>query len=47
MEISQKLKGLFPTAGDIPKEWDITTPIHQRDYLLDGKIVHWEVAIDW
>lgn len=42
MEVSQKLKNLFPTAADIPKEWDITTPIHQRDYLLDGKIVHWE-----
>lgn len=42
MEVSQKLKSLFPTASDVPKEWDITTPIHQRDYLLDGKIVHWE-----
>ena len=42
MDVSEKLKNLFPTAEDVPKEWDITTPIHQRDYLLDGKIVHWE-----
>ena len=42
MNVSQKLKNLFPTAEEVPKEWDITTPIHQRDYLLDGKIVHWE-----
>ncbi len=42
MEISQRLKNLFPTADSIPKEWDITTPIHQREYLLDGKIVHWD-----
>jgi glyceraldehyde-3-phosphate dehydrogenase (NADP+) len=39
---SEKLKSLFPTEADIPKEWDITTPIHQREYLLDGKIVHWD-----
>jgi glyceraldehyde-3-phosphate dehydrogenase (NADP+) len=39
---SEKLKSLFPTEAEIPKEWDITTPVHQREYLLDGKIVHWD-----
>ena len=39
---SEKLKALFPTEAEIPKEWDINTPIHQREYLLDGKIVHWD-----
>jgi glyceraldehyde-3-phosphate dehydrogenase (NADP+) len=44
MEIttSESLKKLFPTEGDIPAEWHFQTPVHQRDYLLNGKIVHWE-----
>ena len=42
MEFSPRLQKLFPTAAEVPQEWDIAAPNHQRDYLLDGKIVHWE-----
>jgi glyceraldehyde-3-phosphate dehydrogenase (NADP+) len=42
MNQSDKLKSLFPTEGSIPAEFNWTEPLHQRRFLLDGKIVEWE-----
>ena len=42
---SLKLKSLFPTAKDVPNEFAFGEPIHQRSYLLDGKIVDWQGAV--
>ena len=39
------LKNLFPTAADVPAEYDLTEPLHQRTYLLDGNIVEWNGAV--
>ncbi|MFT4974000.1 MAG: glyceraldehyde-3-phosphate dehydrogenase (NADP+), partial [Saprospiraceae bacterium] len=39
---SPKLQSLFPTAETIPAEYAFGEPIHQRSYLLDGKIVDWD-----
>ena len=42
---SLKLKSLFPSANAIPPEYDFGEPIHQKEYLLDGKIVAWSGAV--
>ncbi len=42
---STKLQNLFPSANDIPAEYAFGEPIHQREYLLDGKIVAWDGAV--
>lgn len=39
---SNKLQSLFPSAKDIPAEYAFGDPIHQRSYLLDGKIIDWD-----
>ncbi|MFM2269233.1 MAG: hypothetical protein RL757_2674 [Bacteroidota bacterium] len=45
MQHSTALQSLFPSATEIPTEFDLVSPIHQREYLLDGKIVTWSGAM--
>ena len=42
---SKKLFDLFPTENEIPAEYNITTPLNIREYLLNGKMVHWDGAM--
>ena len=35
------LKQLFPTAGDIPEEYRLSSPIHQRSWLVNGELRTW------
>ena len=42
MTDSKKLFNLFPTENDIPAEYNLTTPVNIREYLLNGKMVHWD-----
>jgi len=35
------LENLFPKAADIPKEFDLTQPIEQREYLVNGEMRKW------
>jgi glyceraldehyde-3-phosphate dehydrogenase (NADP+) len=42
---SKQLFDLFPTENDIPSEYNITTPLNIREYLLNGKMVHWDGAM--
>jgi glyceraldehyde-3-phosphate dehydrogenase (NADP+) len=36
------LQNLFPTAGQIPKEYDLTHPIEQKEYLVNGEMRQWK-----
>lgn len=45
MQLSEKLKSLFPHASAIPPEYDLAEPFHQHEYLLDGNILHWQGAM--
>ena len=42
MKVSERLKNLFPTEAGIPAEYNLAAPIHQKEYLLNGKIVKWK-----
>ncbi|MEY4275469.1 MAG: Glyceraldehyde-3-phosphate dehydrogenase [Bacteroidota bacterium] len=35
------LENLFPKTADIPKEFDLTQPIEQREYLVNGEMRKW------
>jgi acyl-CoA reductase-like NAD-dependent aldehyde dehydrogenase len=36
------LQTLFPSAGEIPKEYDLTHPIEQKEYLVNGEMRQWK-----
>ena len=36
------LQNLFPVAGEIPKEYDLTHPIEQKEYLVNGEMRKWK-----
>lgn len=38
---SQDLAQLFPEEGSIPKEFNLTAPIEQREYLVNGEMRKW------
>jgi glyceraldehyde-3-phosphate dehydrogenase (NADP+) len=38
---SSDLEKLFPSAGEVPKEYDLTKPIEQKEYLVNGELRQW------
>lgn len=36
------LQNLFPASGQIPKEYDLTHPIEQKEYLVNGEMRQWK-----
>lgn len=38
----ETLKQRFPASGDIPEEFRLASPIHQRVSLVDGELVKWD-----
>jgi acyl-CoA reductase-like NAD-dependent aldehyde dehydrogenase len=38
---SSDLEKLFPSAGEVPKEYDLTQPIEQKEYLVNGELRQW------
>ena len=45
METRIKLDSIFPGPNDIPDNHRLKNSIEERDYLLNGKIRHWEGAV--
>ncbi len=33
---------IFPYEKDIPEAYQLTAPIHQTEYLINGEILHWD-----
>lgn len=42
MTLTQKVQSIFPHETDIPAEYQLAEPIHQREYLIDGELHTWE-----
>lgn len=38
----ESLKRLFPTEGALPDGHGLATPLHQRNYLIDGRLQRWD-----
>jgi len=41
MELSKKIKAIFPKMTDIPSHYAENIPLDQRGYLVNGEIRHW------
>ncbi len=42
MTTRSALAALFPTPDEIPVEYRLAAPIHQRTWLVDGELRHWD-----
>ena len=42
MSIEERIRSVFPGEDDIPKEFRITKPLIQKEYLIDGKLRIWK-----
>lgn len=45
-EIRLRMDSIFPTAEQIPDIAQLETPIHQREYLINGELRHWEGDVE-
>ncbi|ESA34621.1 aldehyde dehydrogenase [Leptolyngbya sp. Heron Island J] len=39
-------KSIFPTAENIPQQFQLPTPINQREYLINGELRHWDGEVE-
>ncbi|WP_299485640.1 NADP-dependent glyceraldehyde-3-phosphate dehydrogenase [Acaryochloris sp. IP29b_bin.137] len=37
-----QVDSIFPRADDIPEAFHLQAPIHQREYLINGELRHWQ-----
>jgi glyceraldehyde-3-phosphate dehydrogenase (NADP+) len=42
MTIAQKINSIFPEMKDIPRDFDLKTPLNQTEYLIDGELRQWK-----
>lgn len=41
MDVKEKVKQIFPKDSDIPQQFNITEPLRQTEYLVNGKLSRW------
>jgi glyceraldehyde-3-phosphate dehydrogenase (NADP+) len=41
VSLEKHVKGIFPSARQIPKEYALKSPINQREYLINGEMREW------
>ena len=41
-QLADKIQSIFPEENSIPAEFQLKAPIHQREYLIDGELRHWD-----
>jgi acyl-CoA reductase-like NAD-dependent aldehyde dehydrogenase len=41
MLLNERIANIFPTESQIPAEFNLTEPIHQREYLVNGEMRIW------
>ena len=41
MDVKMKAKEIFPKESDIPKQFTVTEPIRQTEYLINGQLIAW------
>ena len=40
--MKEKIKSIFVTEDEIPKEFNLTEELHQKEYLSNGKMLKWD-----
>ena len=41
MDLEEKIKQIFPAEAEVPGELNLTEPLEQRHYLVNGELRHW------
>jgi glyceraldehyde-3-phosphate dehydrogenase (NADP+) len=44
--IQQRVESIFPTIDQIPAAFHLPSPIHQREYLINGELRHWDGDVE-
>ena len=42
MQFREQVEGIFVTENEIPADYQVTTEIHQREYLSNGEMKQWD-----
>ncbi|GAB4111396.1 MAG: NADP-dependent glyceraldehyde-3-phosphate dehydrogenase [Thermoflexibacter sp.] len=45
MSLNEQIANIFPTESQIPDEFNLTEPIHQKEYLVNGEMRTWNGAM--
>lgn len=45
MSLNEQIANIFPTESQIPEEFNLTEPIHQKEYLVNGQMRTWNGAM--
>jgi len=46
MSLEEKIRSVFPEEKDIPEAFRLDGPIHQREYLINGKMRMWDGPVE-
>ncbi len=41
-QLVDKIQSIFPEENSVPAEFQLKAPIHQRSYLINGELRHWD-----
>lgn len=41
-QLGDKIQSIFPAEDSVPPEFKLQAPIHQREYLINGELRHWD-----
>jgi glyceraldehyde-3-phosphate dehydrogenase (NADP+) len=45
-KIQQHIESIFPTLDNIPEMFRLQTPTNQRQYLINGELLHWDGEVE-
>jgi acyl-CoA reductase-like NAD-dependent aldehyde dehydrogenase len=45
MSLNEQIANIFPTESQIPEEFNLSEPIHQKEYLVNGEMRTWQGAM--
>lgn len=45
MSLNEQIANIFPTESQIPEEFNLIEPIHQKEYLVNGEMRTWNGAM--
>jgi glyceraldehyde-3-phosphate dehydrogenase (NADP+) len=46
MSLEEKIRSIFPEEKDIPADFRLDEPIHQREYLINGELRMWDGPVE-
>ncbi len=44
MTLQEQIASIFPDEQAVPEEYRLASPVHQKEYLINGELRHWDGA---